>query len=162
MKITDMVCKGRHSFEKKNHQAIFAKDVAKMFYYAGPYIEKLLVRSVENNEDKILELGPFSYKVETETDTTLKMLAKYATKITDIDIESSPETETWELLFDRNNIKKVACYDSYAFYEDVSTEAVEDLLIAFYDPDDVESFEGVSIIKLMYRFPFNYYFYSFY
>lgn len=145
MKITEVVYSDHFNNEKSN-QAILAKDVDKMFCYAGPYIEKLLVKPVERKRDTILSLGPFSYKVKTKTETTLKMLAKYATKITDIEFSSAAETEILELLFNKNNIKKVDCGSSYAFYEYVSTESVEELSICFDDPDDVESFEGVRII----------------
>lgn len=76
-----------------------------MFCYADPYIGKLHVMPVERKKDTILSLGPFSYKVKTKTETTLKMLANYATKITDTEFSSSPKKEILELLFDENNIK---------------------------------------------------------
>lgn len=148
-KITEITYPG--SFKFRNEEpapVISAKDAKKIMLRSVDFCKALKVHLWNMNGSFEITFGPFQYKLQDVTiEHTLQFLAEHATEITEIEFCKQPKTELLQLLFAKNEIKRVEIWESKDFWKDVSTDGIEHLDFALNNSDvNLKSFEGVGTL----------------
>lgn len=124
--------------------------VEKLLHYAAPFVQILRGTVFFDGKEKLVLFGSFLCKVKgLKSDVILKQLAQEAKNITEICFDRPPKAQLLNPLIRKNKITKVKLLKCYGFYQNVSTDDIEELNVCFKNIGDIRSFAGVGIFFLL-------------
>lgn len=132
--------------KRENTPVISSKDAQRIVKCAAPFVNTLRATASVLDDYQYVIFGPFLYRVnDFDPKATLTLLAKNATKITELKFDDQPEPKLFQQLFQKNEIKKITFENHDALKDYNLINKVEELNVRFKDPK-IRSFSGVCII----------------
>lgn len=128
---------------------ITPEDGRRVLLHAAEFIETVRATCNCSQRDQDVLFGKYLYTVDFfDLKNTLKLLAKHATEITELEFDETPDVRLLKPLLETNKIKKFKVKKCSEFYRYVQTDTIEELDVYFENLDfRFAPYKGVGIFS---------------